>query len=217
MDITYLGHSSFKIKTKTAVVVTDPFPTELLGFKFPKTEANIVTVSHQHEDHNYLGLIEGDPFIISEPGEYEVKGVSVFGYPSFHDQHSGKDRGVNNIFVIEAEGLRICHLGDLGAAIPTKILEEIGEIDVLMIPVGGKATINSKEAVDLISQMEPFIVLPMHYREEGINEKEFGDLATLETFLKEMGAENAEKLDKLSLSKDKLPEETKVVLLERKN
>ena len=217
MDITYLGHSSFKIKTKTAVVVTDPFPTEMLGFKFPKTEAGIVTISHQHKDHNYLGLIEGDPFVISEPGEYEVKGVSVFGYPSFHDQHSGKERGANTIFVIETEGLRICHLGDLGSAVPQKILEEISDIDVLMVPVGGGVTINPKEAVDLISQIEPFIVLPMHYRAEDIDEKNFGDLATLETFLKEMGAENAEKMDKLSLSKDKLPEETKVVLLERKN
>lgn len=217
MDISYLGHSSFKIKTKTAVVVTDPFPTEMLGFKFPKTEADIVTVSHQHKDHNYLGLIEGDPFIISEPGEYEVKGVSVFGYPSYHDQHSGKDRGVNNIFVVEAEGLRICHLGDLGSAISQKILEEISDIDVLMIPVGGEVTVGPKEAVDLISQIDPYIVLPMHYRAEGIDEKTFGDLAPLGIFLKEMGAEGAEKLDKLSLSKDKLPEETKVVLLERKN
>lgn len=217
MDITYLGHSSFKIKTKTAVVVTDPFPTEMLGFKFPKTEADVVTISHQHKDHNYLGLIEGDPFIISEPGEYEVKGVSVFGYSSFHDQHSGKERGENNIYVIEAEGLRICHLGDLGSAIPPKTLEEIGDIDVLMIPVGGEVTIDAKEAVDLISQIDPHIVLPMHYRAEGIDEKTFGGLATLEAFLKEMGAENAEKLDKISLSKDKLPEETKVVLLERKN
>lgn len=95
MEITYLGHSSFKIKTKTAVVVTDPFPSEMLGFKFPKTEADIVTISHQHEDHNCLKLIEGDPFIISEPGEYEVKGVSVFGYPSFHDSASGAERGEN--------------------------------------------------------------------------------------------------------------------------
>ena len=217
MDITYLGHSSFKIKTKTAVVVTDPFPSEMLGFKFPKTEADIVTISHQHEDHNCLKLIEGDPFVISEPGEYEVKGVSFFGYSSFHDQHSGSERGENNIYVIEAEGLRICHLGDLGSAIPPKTLEEISDIDVLMIPVGGEVTINSKEAVDLISQIEPYIVLPMHYRAEGINEKTFGVLATLDTFLKEMGAENSERLDKISLTKDKLPVETKVVLLERKN
>ena len=217
MDITYLGHSSFKIKGKTAVVVTDPFSSEMLGFKFPKTEADIVAISHQHQDHNQQNLVEGSPFIISEPGEYEVKGVSVFGYPSFHDSASGAERGKNIIYVIETEGLRICHLGDLGSAIPPKTLEEISEVDVLMIPVGGVVTIGPKEAVDLISQIEPNIVLPMHYRAPGIDKTKFGDLATLDVFLKEMGAESSEKLDKISLTKDKLPEETKVVILERKS
>jgi len=217
MEITYLGHSSFKIKGKTAAVVTDPFSSEMVGFKFPKTEADIVTISHQHQDHNHQNLVEGNPFIISEPGEYEVKGVSVFGYPSFHDSASGAERGENIIYVIETEGLRICHLGDLGSAIPPKTLEEISDIDVLMIPVGGVVTIGPKEAVDLISQIEPNIVLPMHYRAPGIDKIKFGDLATLDVFLKEMGAESSEKLDKISLTKDKLPVETKVVLLERKN
>lgn len=217
MDITYLGHSSFKIKGKTAVVVTDPFSPSMLGFKFPKTEADIVTVSHQHQDHQNTSTVEGNPFIISVPGEYEIKGVSIFGYPSSHDSESGAVRGKNIIYVIEADGLRICHLGDLGSAIPPKTLEEISEVDVLMIPVGGKVTIGPKEAVDLISQIEPKIVLPMHYRAAGINEKVFGDLQAVEEFLKEMGTLGPEKLDKLSLTKDKLPEETKVVLLERKS
>lgn len=216
MDITYLGHSSFKIKGKSSVVVTDPFSSEMVGFKFPKTEADIVTLSHQHQDHNNVNMIGGSPFVISAPGEYEVKGVSIFGYPSFHDSKSGAERGGNIIYVIEADELRICHLGDLGSAILPKTLEEISEVDVLMIPVGGIVTIGPKEAVDLISQIEPNIVLPMHYRATGINEKVFGDLATLDVFLKEMGAESSERLDKLSLTKDKLPEEMKVVVLERR-
>ncbi len=216
MDITYLGHSSFKIKGKTATVVTDPFSSEMVGFKFPKTEADIITVSHQHQDHNNISLVEGNPFIISAPGEYEVKGVSIFGYQSFHDSRSGAEKGENIIYVIEAEGLRICHLGDLGSAISPKTLEEISEIDVLMIPVGGEVTIDQHEAADLVSQIEPKIILPMHYRVSGINEKVFGGLKTVEDFLKEMGTLSPEKLDKLSLAKDKLPEEMKIVLLERK-
>lgn len=216
MEITYLGHSSFKIKAKTAGVVTDPFSSEMVGFKFPKTEADIVTVSHQHLDHNNISMVEGNPFIISAPGEYEVKGVSIFGYQSFHDSKSGAERGENVIYVIENEGLRICHLGDLGSAISPKTLEEISEIDVLMIPVGGGVTIGPHEAADLISQIEPKIILPMHTRVSGINEKVFGDLKTVEEFLKEMGTLSPEKLDKLSLTKDKLTEEMKIVLLERK-
>ncbi len=211
-----MGHSSFKIKTKTASVVTDPFLPTMLGFKFTKTEADIVAVSHQHQDHNAVSVIDGNPFVISCPGEYEVKGVSVFGYPSFHDTKLGTERGENIVYVIEADGLRICHLGDLGSSIPANILEELSEVDVLMIPVGGKVTIGPKEAVDLISQIEPGIVLPMHFKAEGINETNFKDLETVDVFLKEMGVDRLEKLDKLSLSKDKPPEEMKVILLERK-
>ncbi len=216
MDITYLGHSSFKIKTKTASVVTDPFLPTMLGFKFPKTEADMVTVSHQHQDHNAVSMIDGSPFVIAHPGEYEVKGVSVFGYPSFHDIKSGAERGENIVYVIEADGLRVCHLGDLGSSISSHLLEELSAVDVLMIPVGGKVTIGPKEAVDLISQIEPGIVLPMHFKAEGINETHFKDLETLNVFLKQLGVEKPEKLDKLSLTKDKLLEEMKVILLERK-
>jgi len=216
MDITYLGHSSFKIKTKTAIVVTDPFSGEMVGFRFPKTEANIVTVSHSHPDHSAVAAVEGDPFVINAAGEYEVKGVSIFGYQTFHDLHSGAERGKNVVYVIEAEGLRICHLGDLGAELSSKTLEELSEIDVLMVPVGGEFTLGPHEAAELVSQIEPRIVLPMHFQAEGLKKETFASLQPVENFLKEIGANNPERLEKLSLTKDKLPEETKVVLLERK-
>lgn len=216
MDITYLGHSSFRIKGKTATVVTDPFSPAMVGFKFPKTEADIVTVSHQHEDHQNTPAVEGNPFLISLPGEYEVKGVSVFGFPSFHDNHSGSERGGNIIYLIEADGLRLCHLGDLGDGIPQKVLAEIIGVDVLFVPVGGVATIGPEEAVEVINQIEPLIVIPMHFKAPDINEQVFGKFAPVEKFLAQMGAEGVEKLDKLSISKDKLPQETKVVVLERK-
>jgi L-ascorbate metabolism protein UlaG (beta-lactamase superfamily) len=212
MEISYLGHSSFRIKTKTGTVVTDPFSSEMVGFKFPRVEADIVTVSHQHKDHNLVEAVDGEPLVISLPGEYEIKGISIFGYSSFHDESQGAERGENTIFVIEAEGLRVCHLGDLGALPPAKVMEEIIGVDVLMVPVGGKYTLGPKEAIEAVNQIEPSIVLPMHFKAGAMT-----DLADLEAFLSEMGAEKAEKLDKLSVTKDKLSEETKVVVLERKN
>ena len=217
MEIYYLGHSSFKVRSKTAVLITDPFSPAMVGFKFPKTEADIVTISHQHSDHAEIQAIGGNPFVVSAPGEYEIKGVSIFGFPTFHDSKQGTERGQNTVYLIEADGLRIFHLGDLGVSLSPKILGEVNGVDVLMIPVGGVFTIGPKEAVDIISQIEPQIILPMHYRTPGINEKVFGKLAALEDFLKELGVGTFEKLDKLSLSKDKLPEETKVVVLERKS
>lgn len=211
MEIAYLGHSSFKIRTKTATVVTDPFSPEMVGFKFPKTEADIVTISHSHKDHNFVAGIENDPFVISQPGEYEVKGISFFCFPSLHGGKEEAEKIANIIFLIEADGLSICHLGDLGVMPPAKIMEEIIGADILMVPIGGTYTFGPKEAVEIVHQIEPSIVLPMHFKTPNLSE-----LSGLEEFLKEMGAEKAEKLDKLSVSEDKLPEETKVIVLEKK-
>lgn len=216
MEITYLGHSSFKIKGKTGTLITDPFSPTMVGLKFPKVEADIVTISHQHQDHNFSAGVSGDFFIIKDPGEYEIKGISVFGFASFHDKKSGEERGENIIYVIEVDGIRICHLGDLGSVLTTKNIEDINGIDVLMVPVGGTFTIGPKEAVEVIGQIEPLIILPMHYKAEGINESNFSKLEKLDDFLSQGGFNNPEKLDKLSLTKEKLPTETKIVLLEKK-
>lgn len=213
MDIVFLGHSSFKIKGKNATLVTDPFSPEMVGFKFPKTEAEVVTISHQHEDHNFYQTVGGGPFVISEPGEYEVRGISVFGYPSFHDTKEGEERGVNNIYVIELEGIRICHLGDLGTVLPAKTVEELDGIDILMIPVGGKYTIGPKEAVEVVGQVEPLIVLPMHFK---LPKTKIEGLSGIDEFLSQANIPNVEKIEKLSITKDKLPQETKIVILEPK-
>lgn len=215
MEITYLGHSSFKLRGKSAVLVTDPFDPDFVGLKYPKTQADIVTISHPHKDHNFSEIIEGGPFIISSAGEYEIKEISVFGFSSFHDAKSGEERGKNVIYLIEMEGLKICHLGDLGSSLSSEIIEEIGVADILMLPVGGKVTIGSAEAAELIRQIEPSLVLPMHYKTSGLKES-FDDLAPVEEFLSKMGVETPEKTDKLVVSKDKLPEEMKIILLERR-
>jgi len=216
MEISYLGHSSFRIKGGKATLITDPYDDSQLGMKIAKVEADIITVSHQHSDHNAVNLIKGNPFIIWEPGEYEIKGVSILGYPSFHDSQKGQERGENTIYLIEMDGLRICHLGDLGEDLNEEKLEEIGAVDILMIPVGGYYTIEPKRAAELVTKIEPLIVLPMHFKREKMG----GSLAKLtkvEDFLKEMAVAKTSPLPKLLISKDKLPEERQVVLLEMKN
>lgn len=212
-----MGHSSFKIKGKNATVVTDPFSPAMVGFKFPKTEADIVIVSHQHEDHNFIAGMAGSPFEISVPGEFEVKGASFFCFPSYHDEKSKTGKSNNMISLIEMDGLKICHLGDLKILPTAKVMEEIINVEVLMVPVGGVVTFGPKEAMEAINQIDPLIVVPMHYKTPGINEEIFGDLSTVENFLSQSGIEKVERLEKLSISIDKLPTERKIVILERKN
>ncbi len=217
MDITYLGHSSFKIKTKSATIVTDPFDPKMVGLKFSGVEAEIVTSSHDHGDHNAAPLVTGIKKVVEGPGEYEISGVSIMGYPSFHDNEQGAQRGKNTIYVIEVDGLRLCHLGDLGHALSEDMVGEIGDIDILMIPVGGEFTIGPKEAVGIIGKIEPFFVIPMHYQEAGLNPDQFAKLEPVETFLKESGL-TTETLPKFSVKKEDIMEDqnTKVIVLEKK-
>lgn len=217
MEISYLGQSSFRIKGKTVTVVTDPFSREAIGLSYPKIEADIVTVSHEHPDHNAVWQIGGDPFIISAPGEYEVKGAMVFGIPVYHDTTQGSERGKVTAYSIEFEGLRLCHLGDLGSRLTSEQLEELGEkVDILFIPVGGVSTIGPDEATEVIGQIDPKIVLPMHYKVPGMKEETYGALREVTDFLKSIGEESAP-VPKLVITSDKLPEERQIVVLERKS
>ncbi|TEU02218.1 hypothetical protein E3I18_01380 [Candidatus Woesebacteria bacterium] len=216
MDITFLGHSSFRLKGKTATVVTDPFDPEVVGLKFPKVAADIVTVSHQHEDHNQADLVKDVKRLVSGPGEYEIMGVSIIGIPTFHDEKKGAKRGKNTIYVYEMDGLRLVHLGDLGHKLHEKILEKIGDIDILMVPVGGEYTIGPTEAVEVARAIEPKMVIPMHYQMPGLNPATFAKLSSTKPFLAEIGL-LVEKTDKLSVKKENIGEESKVILLEKKN
>jgi L-ascorbate metabolism protein UlaG (beta-lactamase superfamily) len=217
MEITYLGHSSFKLKGKAGTVVTDPY-SEKIGFALPNVSADIVTMSHSHPDHNASNKISGTarrekPFVVSYPGEYEVGGISVFGTSTFHDDKKGAERGENTVFTIFMDDLRVCHLGDLGHELTTEQLGEIGDIDVLLIPVGGHYTIDPKTAVKIIHQLEPFYVIPMHYKTEKHSAEMFGEVKTLADFLKEYGL-SPSPVAKLNVEKNKLPEETELVVLE---
>lgn len=215
MEMTYLGHASFKIKGKSVTVVTDPYEPSMVGFKFPNVEAEIVTVSHQHKDHNRSDLVVGVKKIISGPGEYEIAETSIIGIPSFHDDKGGSERGKNTIYVIEMDNVRLIHLGDLGHKLDDKIIDEIGEVDILFIPIGGIYTIGPGEAVETVQSLEPKIVIPMHYQIEGLNPQFFSALAPLEDFIGKIGIKE-ERLPKLQIKKEDLGEEQKVIVLERK-
>lgn len=209
MNITYYGHSCFKIISNGLVIITDPFDKSV-GLVPPRLGADIITVSHDHYDHNNTQAISGSPFIINGPGEYEIKGISIKGILSFHDNCQGQERGLNTIYLIETEGIKLCHLGDFGQdkLIDTQF-EAINNPDILFIPVGGKYTIDAASASSLISQVEPKIVLPMHYKISGLKI----DLAPLDKFLKEMGIAQKEPIDKLTIKKKDLPQETEVMVM----
>lgn len=218
MEISYLGHASFLIEAKTGSgkvkIVLDPYDPKMVGLPFKKVEANLVLVSHDHGDHNRSDQIGGDPYLISGPGEYEVKGVKVTGIPSFHDEAQGTKRGKNTIYVLEAEGIFVCHLGDLGHSLSDEQVSLIGKVDVLLVPVGGFYTLDAPQALAVVSQLEPLIVVPMHYKVPGLS-KSLEVLADVSDFLKEVGQEaSREKI--LKIEKNSLPqEEMRVVVLER--
>lgn len=219
MEITYLAHSSFRIKARGGIVVTDPYDPKMVGLKFPKVTADIVTVSHDHKDHNAVDLVGPtngiDKKVISGPGEYEISGISIIGMPSFHDDKKGSLRGKNTIFIFEMEGVRVAHLGDLGHNLSEGDIEAMGDINVLIVPVGGEFTIGPSEAVQAVQAIEPNIIIPMHYGLPSLNQETFGKLLPLEDFLKGL-AVTVEESDKLTL-KGELTTEQKIVKLKPQN
>ncbi len=215
MTITWHGQSFFEIQTKDREgneikLAIDPFDEDL-GLRVPKIRADILLISHLHHDHSNKKAITGTPFVVEEPGEYELKGISIKGIPAFHDNSEGKERGMVTIYKMEVEDVKICHLSDLGQKeLNENQLEELGEVDILMLPVGGTYTIGPKEAATLISQIEPKIVIPMHYKLPKLKL----NLEGIEKFLKVMGAEDRQPQKKLKVSLKDLPkEETEIVVL----
>ncbi len=216
MIINYYGHACFKLRGSAGTVITDPY-NDYVGFEFPNLSADVITVSHDNPGHNNFTGVSGtarrdNPFIIDHPGEYEVQGISVFGVRAFQDEQQGSVRGVNNIFTILSDNLRICHLGALGHPLDDKLVSEIGLVDVLFLPVGNDLTISPEEAVKVARSLEPNIVIPMLYHLEDHSDKVFKDLKPLEDFIKAYEAE-PQTIDKLNISRSSLPEEMELVVL----
>lgn len=186
MNITWLGHSCFKIETGGKTLVTDPYDPKI-GLTLPKDlAADIVTVSHQHFDHSYTAAVGGEPKVVNQPGQYEIGGTLITGVSTFHDNKQGAERGANIVFVIESEGIRIVHLGDLGQLLSEEQIKEIGRTDILLVPVGGHYTIDPVEAKAVVDQLDPKIVVPMHMKRAGVD----SPLAGVEEFVKIMSIEH---------------------------
>ena len=210
MIITWYGQSCVRLQSKDTAVVFDPYDPSI-GMKLPKLSADVLCVTHDHYDHNNVGVISGDPFLIDTPGEFEVKGIFVYGLSSFHDDQEGKERGKNTIYCVEYEDLTLTHLGDLGTTkLTDEQLERVEGTDILFVPVGGVFTINAQQAVDVISQIEPRIIIPIHYKISHLKEK----LDPIEPFLKAQGVTNCDPIESFKILKKDLPQDkTETVIL----
>lgn len=217
MVITWLGQSCFKIQSGELVIIIDPFSKEI-GLTPPRFRADLALITHSHFDHSNTDSLTGEPFIIQGPGEYEIKGVYVKGIYTFHDKAQGKEKGINTVYKIEFEEINIAHLGDFGEGIlRDETLDEIGDTDILMIPVGGpsakpdtgKYTIDAEDAAKVVRQIEPRFVIPMHYKIPGLKV----ELDPVDQFLKEMGARNKEAQEKLTIKKKDFAEEDKTEVI----
>jgi L-ascorbate metabolism protein UlaG (beta-lactamase superfamily) len=211
MDVTWLGHGCFRLRGRSAAVVTDPFPPSI-GIRLGKLEAQVVTISHDHPNHAYEPAVPNARYMIKGPGEYEVAGVGVTGFDTFHDDRQGAEHGRNTVYLIELDDVRVCHLGDLGHRLADGDLEVLGNVDVLLVPVGGRTTISAAQAAEVVRQIEPRAVVPMHFAIPGLKIQ----LDPVDRFLKEMSVAAADPLPKLSIqaSASSGDSETKVVLLE---
>lgn len=193
----------------------DPYDPKKLGYKLPKLKADIVLLSHEHDDHSYLEGVDDYKLLVETPGEYEMSDTFIYGAKTYHDDQEGKERGDNTIFQIDMDDFSLLHLGDLGHELATETMEKLTDIDVLMIPVGGVYTIDAKTAVKVISSVEPSIIIPMHYQTEdltGLSKK----LDDIKNFLEEMGIEDngVKKVDKLVLkTRSDIPAESEVYIL----
>lgn len=208
MDITWLGHSCFRIRGSQAIIITDPFPPGL-GYTLGKQTADIVTVSHPHPSHSYDQGINTQHRLIKGPGEYEVSGVLILGITTFHDAVKGQSKGKNTVYLMEVDGVNICHLGDIGHILSDEQIEELGNVDILMVPVGGVSTINASMAAETVRKVEPKVVIPMHYKDD----KSKRDLEPVGNFLKEMGQASVEPRPKFNISRNNLPLSLQVVVL----
>ena len=205
MDITLLGHDCFRLKGRDATLITDPFK----GVAGLTSGIDVVTVSHDTQGHTSLADVSGDFRAVTGPGEYEIKGILITAVGTFHDNTHGKDRGRNTVYLVQLDDLRVCHLGHLGHVLASEQVDEIGTVDVLFVPIGTSECLTSAQLSDVISQLEPSIVIPMDWADESTTES----TPTLDRFCHEMGVKEFELLPKLSITKSSLPSETQVVVL----
>ncbi len=211
MKIKWLGHASFLITSDSGIrIITDPYTTGgPLTYGEIKESADIVTVSHDHSDHNNSAAVRGNPKIIKGAGSAEVKGIAFEGIPTAHDEAGGSKRGYNTIFCFEVDGLKLCHAGDLGHTLGKKEIDEIDKVDILLIPVGGYYTIDANVATEVCDKLKPKVIIPMHYK----TDKCSYPISTVDGFLK--GKKDVSRLNtsEIEFKPGKLPATTQIIVL----
>lgn len=214
MDITWYGLSCFRIRESGITLICDPYD-KAVGLSLPKLRADIVTISHDRPGHNAAERVTGEPKVLRGPGEYEVKNVFTTGLATYHRKHKGDLSERNVAFFFEFGDLTVAHLGDIGEVPSQSEIEElnIGEVDVLLVPVGGGDTLDPTRAVEIVGMFEPKLVIPMHYRQPGLADSIAERLEPVEKFLKELGVAVPDPVEMVKISKSNLPEETQLVLL----
>jgi L-ascorbate metabolism protein UlaG (beta-lactamase superfamily) len=209
MDLTWLGHACFRMRGREGVVLSDP-PDPKSGHAIPKTEAQVVTISHDHPGHSSLKSVGGEPVVLRGPGEYEVREVLVTGVGTFHDDDKGAARGRNTIFAIRLDDLVICHLGDLGHELAAAALEKIGDVDIVLVPISGaEVNLTAARAAEIIHQLEPRVVVPMSYDPDAEKKD-----SPFDRLLHELGVKELTPVPKLSVTRGSLPENVQVVALD---
>ena len=212
MKLKWLGHSCFLITSETGLrIITDPYPQGSgLNYSPINEAADIVTVSHDHFDHNTISAVSGKPEVITGNGVKNVKGIQFKGIATHHDESQGKERGTNTIFCFSVDGIKLCHLGDLGHRLSKEQIAEIGAFDILLIPIGGVFTIDAKMASTVSDDLKPKVVIPMHCKTHKCD----WPLNTIEDFL--AGKKNVKKLNssETEFKAGKLPEATEIMVLQ---
>jgi L-ascorbate metabolism protein UlaG (beta-lactamase superfamily) len=211
MKIKWLGHASFQITSQDGLtIITDPYaPDERLKYDPINESADIVTVSHGHGDHANVSAVKGSPEVVEGAGTHQVKGIAINGVPTYHDDEEGSQRGTNVIFRLNVDGVNVCHLGDLGHPISRAQADEIGEVDVLLIPVGGFFTIDAAVATQVADLIKPRAIIPMHFR----NPKCDFPITDVEPFL--AGKQNVSRPDssEVEFQAGSLPTDTETIVL----
>ncbi len=204
MRLVWHMHSCFEINDQ-ATVVMDPHDGRSIGVKPPSLKADVVTISHDHFDHNAVRVIKGDYVVVKDVAPKNVRGVAIRGITGFHDDVNGEKRGKMNIFHLTLDGVRFCHLGDLGHMLSGPQIEELGEVDVLFVPVGGVFTIDGAQAQDLVKQIGPKVAIPMHFRVGGLSMS----IQNADGFLKDLPEEKIVRVgNEVEFEAEDLPEET---------
>jgi L-ascorbate metabolism protein UlaG (beta-lactamase superfamily) len=211
MKVKWLAHASFLITSETGTkIITDPYNVGGgLSYGEIRESADVVTVSHEHGDHNNVAAVKGNPQVVKGAGAKEAKGIKFKGVSTYHDDAQGGQRGPNTIFCFEVDGMKVCHLGDLGHTLSDKEVAEVGKVDILLVPVGGFFTIDAKVATAVSSKLAPRVIIPMHFK----TDKCAYPIATVDDFIKGKSGVTQPGASEVEFKQDKLPAATQIIVL----